>query len=146
NRRIAGAAVPVLLKGLGYALALSAIAAAGLCMFAYAPGALSYEIVAHGEGLVPGWAVSPSHVITRTPGLGSGGFLTIAGVLLGGFVVWGARTPARAPRPEPKRRRRARRTGAERPPTSPGPETDPFRAPPQPQPLAVVRHERPATT
>jgi hypothetical protein len=143
NRRIAAAEVPWLLKWAGHALALSVIATAALCLFVHTPGVVAYEIVAAGDPFVPDWPGEHTRAITKPPARGLGGFLTIAGVLLGGFVVWGARSPERAKAPEEKRRPRARRET--RPPAHRGPETDPFRSPPRPQ-LAVVRHERPAAT
>lgn len=143
NRRIAGAEVPRPLKWLAHALALSVLATAALCLFVHTPGALAYEIVAADDPFLPNWPEDHTRVITKPPARGLGGFLAIAGVLLGGFVVWGARSPERAKPTEEQPRPRARRR--ERPPTHRGPETDPFRSPPRPQ-LAVVRHERPSTT
>lgn len=148
TRRIASAEVPLLLKLLGFALALAAVALALLCMFVHKPGVVAYEILQEGVNPYALWPAQYTRAITKPPVLGPGGFLTIIGVLLGSFVIWGARSPARAEAPEPRRRRRRDRSEPRpdaRSRSQHGPETDPFRSPPRPH-IAVVRHERPATT
>jgi len=143
NRRIASAEVPAALKWLGYALAIATLTTSLLCMFAYPPEAMAYEVVTSGGSLLS----SPSTTgrtlaITTEPTRGLGGSLAIAGLLLGSLVVWGARTTAKQPEPEvePRTPRRSERSVAAR-----GPETDPFRAAPAPPPIATVRHPRPWT-
>lgn len=141
NKRLAGAAIPVWIRRAGLAAGAVVIAVAALTMTVLAPGELSYLIGVDAEDVIEQGAVVT--VVVR-PALGLGGVYAIAGVLLGGVVIWGARTAAPVELPVEAPRRRAPRT--EPTPLVRGPETDPFRAPPQPPPLAVIRHERPATT
>ena len=108
-------------------------------MFAYPPATLAYDILDGGQFVDEVRTLG----ITSEPALGLGGFLAIAGVLLGMYAIFESRPhdelPADAPEPE---RPRALRFEHDIPPR--GVETDPFRAPPQPPPIAVVRHERKA--
>jgi hypothetical protein len=145
NRRIADAEVSRLIKWLAYLLAAAVIAEAQLCMFVFPPEPMAYQIVSTVGSLYSPYTRVPDYTFAMAtePSLGLGGFLACTGVLLGVFVVWGARSPERAARPE-RRLRKPRRT--EPPVAGGGPETDPFRAPPGPKPIAVIRHERPATT
>lgn len=112
-------------------LALSVI-----CLALYAPDSIGYEIAERRFGSV-GERVFGE---TTLPSLAWGGFVTIAGTLMGLVTIWRARPvsePIAAPSP-----RAPRRPDIAAPPR--GVETDPFRAPPEPPPLALVRHERPA--
>ena len=52
HRRIADVEVPVLVKGVGYALGFAALTCAALTMFAYPPGAMMYEVTSRTGGLL----------------------------------------------------------------------------------------------
>lgn len=139
NRKIGLGDVPRAPRWIGYGLGLVVIALALVSLFGFPPATLAYDILDGGQFVDEVRTLG----ITSEPSLGIGGFLAIAGVLLGMFAIFESRPheqPAAEPEPE---RPRAPRFEPHVPPR--GVETDPFRAPPQPPPIAVVRHERKAT-
>jgi len=138
NRRIGGHEVGRLLRWLGYGLGGAVVLMTLVCLFAIPPDALAYDIIGGGRFVEE----VRNFGITSEPSLGLGGFLAIAGVLLGMFAIFEARPHDEevVVEPEPERLFRIEPFVPPR-----GVETDPFRAPPQPPPIAVVRHDRPAT-
>jgi hypothetical protein len=79
--RIGDVPVPTFAKVATCALGVAAIILALACMFIYTPEAMAYED-SRTESLA---------AMSSTPRLRSGGFVTIAGVLMGALVVVGAR-------------------------------------------------------
>jgi len=140
NRKLGMGDVPRTPRWIGYALGLAVIALALVSMFAFPPATLAYDILDGGQFVDQVRTLG----ITSEPSLGLGGFLAIAGVLLGMYAIFESRPHELPAEDEPAPERpRAPRFEHDLPPR--GVETDPFRAPPQPPPIAVVRHERKAT-
>jgi len=129
-RRITMYEIPRWQRLVGYALGGLLLVTSVCCMFVTKPISPVY-----------GTLVGPS-----TLHLDIGGFVTLAGLVLGVVMFYGGR-PEDIPvgrdyseldaRPKPPRR--------EIVPPPRGIETDPFRAPPEPPPVAVVRNDRPTT-
>jgi hypothetical protein len=135
HRRLAVGAASGGLVLLGLVLGAATLACALLCLVVVRPDALAVDIV-HGY--------AHTYSLTSTPGLGWGGFVTVLGLGGGAVTLWRTRPVADPVAVEASPARRP--PDAElRPPPPRGVETDPFRAPPSPPPLAVVRHARPAT-
>ena len=128
-RRITMYEIPRWQRLVGYALGGLLLSTTVCCMFVAKPFNPAY-----GE-------IGPT-----TLHLASGGFVTLVGLILGVVVFYGGRPEDVAvgrdysdldARPKPPRR--------EIVPPPRGIETDPFRAPPAPPPVAVVRNDRPTT-
>jgi hypothetical protein len=141
HRRIAGDDLARWQRVLAYVLGAGVVALGVACMFAVPPDVLSYDI-STGRGRNGMLAGSHTFGISTQPTLGIGGWLTLAGVVLGGVMLRPPRgEPAEDAPEEPKPVVKRIELG----PPPRGVETDPFRAPPAPPPIAVVKHDRPDT-
>jgi hypothetical protein len=141
-RGLSHAAAGRVVRWLGYGLGVAVIAMTIVCLFVVPPEVLSYDVA---DDAFSGQINERILSLYTAAELGFGGFLAIAGVLVGMVAIHEARphevedeTEEQLAEPE-----RPPRVELMVPPR--GVETDPFRAPPQPPPIAVVRHGRPPT-
>jgi len=139
-RGLSHAAAGRAVRWLGYGLGVAVIALTLVCLFLVPPDVLTYDVA---DNVFSGQISERILSLYTAAEIGFGGFLAIAGVLLGMVAIHEARPhdedePLAEPEPV-----RAPRVELMVPPR--GVETDPFRAPPQPPPIAVLRHDRPPT-
>ena len=138
--RITTGWIPRTQRIVGMLLAGLAIAMSLFCMLVVPPDLVAAEFPLHRYS----YNISPSDLeIVGTPHLAMGGFVLILALVLGAALLHTGQPEPQPDEPDDDRRRPEPRREILAPPR--GVETDPFRAPPAPPPVAVIKHERPAT-